>query len=72
VEDQNVKIESRWAEGNYERLPSLADELVRLRMDVIVTYGTPASQAAKRATDIIPVVMAAIIDPVASGLVTSR
>jgi ABC transporter substrate binding protein len=71
VEDQNVKIESRWAEGNYERLPSLADELVRLRMDVIVTYGTPVSQAAKRATDTIPVVMAAIIDPVASGLVTS-
>jgi putative ABC transport system substrate-binding protein len=71
VEDQNIKIESRWAAGNYERLPSLADELVRLKMDVIVTYGTPASQAAKRATDTIPVVMAAIIDPVASGLVTS-
>jgi ABC-type uncharacterized transport system substrate-binding protein len=71
VEDQNIKIESRWAEGNYDRLPGLAADLVRLKVDVIVTYGTPASQAAKRATETIPVVMAAIIDPVASGLVTS-
>ena len=71
VEDQNIKIESRWADGNYDRLPSLAADLVRLKVAVIVTYGTPASQAAKRATDTIPVVMAAIIDPVASGLVTS-
>ena len=54
MEDQNIKIESRWAAGNYERLPGLADELVGLKMDVIVTYGTPASQAAKRATDTIP------------------
>jgi len=71
VEGQNIKIESRWAEGNYDRLPGLAAELVRLKVDVIVTYGTPASQAAKRATGTIPIVMAAIIDPVASGLVTS-
>ena len=71
VEGQNIKIESRWAEGNYDRLPSLAADLVRLKVDVIVTYGTPASQAAKRATGTIPIVMAAIIDPVASGLVTS-
>jgi len=71
VEDQNIKIEWRWAEGNYDRLPGLAADLVRLKVAVIVTYGTPASQAAKRATDTIPVVMAAIIDPVASGLVTS-
>ena len=71
VEDQNIKIEWRWAEGNYDRLPGLAADLVRLKVAVIVTYGTPASQAAKRATNTIPVVMAAIIDPVASGLVTS-
>ncbi len=71
VEGQNIKIESRWAEGNYDRLPGLAADLVRLKVDVIVTYGTPASQAAKRATGTIPIVMAAIIDPVASGLVTS-
>jgi putative ABC transport system substrate-binding protein len=71
VEGQNIKIESRWAEGNYDRLSGLAADLVRLKVDVIVTYGTPASQAAKRATSTIPIVMAAIIDPVASGLVTS-
>ncbi len=71
VEGQNLKIESRWAEGHYDRLPGLAADLVRLKVDVIVTYGTPAAQAAKRATGTIPIVMALIIDPVASGLVTS-
>jgi putative ABC transport system substrate-binding protein len=71
VDGQNIKFESRWADGNYDRLPDLAGELVRLKVDVIVTYGTPASQAAKRATGTIPIVMAGIIDPVASGLVTS-
>jgi deazaflavin-dependent oxidoreductase (nitroreductase family) len=71
VDGQNIKIESRWAEGNYDRLPGLAADLVSLKVDVIVTYGTPASQAAKRATGTIPIVMATTIDPVASGLVTS-
>src|SRR5437773_9390981 len=71
LEGQNITIESRWAEGNYDRLPGLAADLVRLKVDVIVTYGTPAAQAAKGATGTIPIVMAAIIDPVASGLVTS-
>ena len=71
VEGQNIEIESRWAEGNYDRLPGLAADLVRLKVAVIVTYGTPASQAAKRATATIPIVMAAIIDPLASGLVAS-
>jgi len=71
VEGQNLKIESRWAEGHYDRLPGLVADLVRLKVDVIVTYGTPAAQAAKRATGTIPIVMALIIDPVASGLVTS-
>jgi putative ABC transport system substrate-binding protein len=71
VEGRNIQIESRWAEGNYDRLPGLAADLVRLKVDVIVTYGTPAAQAAKGATGTIPIVMAAIIDPVASGLVTS-
>ncbi|HWN16810.1 MAG TPA: ABC transporter substrate-binding protein, partial [Candidatus Dormibacteraeota bacterium] len=70
MEGQNIAIESRWAEGNYDRLPGLAAELVRLKVDVIVTYGTPASQAAKRATGTIPIVMVGAIDPVASGLVT--
>ena len=67
VDGQNVRYESRFAEGHYDRLPALAADLVRLKVDVIVTYGTPASQAAKRATTTLPVVMAAIIDPVASG-----
>jgi putative tryptophan/tyrosine transport system substrate-binding protein len=71
VEGQNIAVESRWAEGNYERLPGLAAELVGLKVDVIVTYGTPASQAAKRATGSVPIVMAAIIDPVASGIITN-
>ena len=71
VEGRDIQIESRWAEGNYDRLPGLAADLVRLKVDVIVTYGTPASQAAKQATGTIPIVMAAIIDPAASGLVTS-
>jgi putative ABC transport system substrate-binding protein len=71
VEGRNIQVESRWAEGNYDRLPGLAADLVRLKVDVIVTYGTPAAQAAKGATGTIPIVMAAIIDPVASGLVTS-
>jgi putative ABC transport system substrate-binding protein len=71
VEGQNIAIESRWAEGNYDRLPGLAAELVGLNVDVIVTYGTPASLAAERATGTSPIVMAGIIDPVASGLVTN-
>src|SRR5215831_10649031 len=71
VEGQNIKIESRWAEGNYDRLPGLVADLVSLKVSAIVTYGTPAAQAAKRATSTIPIIMAAIIDPVASGLVTS-
>ena len=71
TEGQSIVIESRWAEGKYERLSSLATELVRLKVDVIVTYAPPAIQAAKQATATIPIVMAGVIDPVATGLVTS-
>jgi putative ABC transport system substrate-binding protein len=71
VEGQNVAIESRWAEGKYDRLPGLAAELVRLKVDVIVTYGPPAIQAAKEATGTIPIVMAGVIDPVSTGFVAS-
>src|SRR6266851_7163421 len=71
MEGQNIAIESRWAEGKYERLPGLATELVRLKVDIIVTYAPPAIQAAKQATATIPIVMAGVIDPVATGLVTS-
>jgi putative ABC transport system substrate-binding protein len=66
TEGQNVVIESRWAQGKYERLPGLATELVRLKVDVIVTYAPPAIQAAKQATATIPIVMAGVIDPVAT------
>jgi ABC-type uncharacterized transport system substrate-binding protein len=71
AEGQNIAIESRWAAGKYERLPSLAAELVRLRMDVIVTSAVPAIRAAKDATGTIPIIMAVVVDPVATGLVAS-
>jgi len=71
VEGKNIVIEFRWAEGKYERLPELAAELVRLKVEVIVTHGTPGILAAKNATTIIPIVMALSGDPVATGLVAS-
>ena len=71
AEGRNIAIESRWAAGKYERLPSLAAELVRLRMDVIVTAGVPAILAAKKATSRIPIIMAVVVDPIATGLVAS-
>ena len=71
VEGQNIAFEYRWAEGRYERLPDLAAQLVRSNVDVIVTHGTPGSLAAKRATTTIPIVMANIGDPVATGVVAS-
>jgi putative ABC transport system substrate-binding protein len=71
VEGKNVLIESRNAEGNNDRLAALADELVRLKMDVILTVNTPAAQAAKNATATIPIVMTRVADPIQSGLVPS-
>lgn len=71
AEGKNLVIEWRSAEGKYERLPGLATELVRLNVDVLVTHGTPGVQAAKRATTTIPIVMAAVGDAVAAGLVTN-
>ena len=71
VEGQNIAIEFRWAEGQYDRLPGLAAELVRLKVTVIVAAGPPAIQAAKQATETIPIVMAAVADPVAAGFVAS-
>jgi putative ABC transport system substrate-binding protein len=64
VESKNLVIEYRWAEGKYDRLSDLAADLVRLRVDVIVTVGDPVIQAAKRATTTIPIVMASVGDPV--------
>ncbi len=69
VEGQNIAIEYRWAEGRFERLPDLAAELVRLKVDVIVAVVTQASLAAKNATRTIPIVMVAAGDPLGSGLV---
>src|SRR5262249_28671633 len=71
IEGQNVRIEYRWAEGNYERLPGLAADLVRRKVDIIITQGTPAAFAAKQATTTIPIVMAIVGDPVDSGIVAS-
>ena len=71
VEGQNVAFEARWAEGEDERLSKLAGELVGLKLDVIVTAGTNAAIAAKRATSTIPIVTATGSDLVALGLVTS-
>jgi putative ABC transport system substrate-binding protein len=71
LDGKNIVIEYRWAEGNYERLPALAAELVRSKMDIIVTHGTPGTRAAKQATTTIPIVMAIIGDAVATGIVPS-
>jgi putative ABC transport system substrate-binding protein len=71
VEGRNILIEYRWAEGKYERFAALIGELIALKVDVIVTAGTPASLAVKRTTTSIPLVMVAVGDPVGSGLVAS-
>jgi putative ABC transport system substrate-binding protein len=71
TEDHNIKIEYRWAEGSSERAAELVAELVRLKVDVIVTYANPMVVAAKRATSVIPIVFAAAADPLGSGLVAS-
>src|SRR5215471_9833726 len=68
VEGRNVVIEYRTADGQLERLPALATELVSLKVDVIVTQSTVAALAAKQATRTIPIVFGAVSDPVATGL----
>src|SRR5262245_13919877 len=71
VEGRTVKIEYRWAEGQSQRYAEIAAEFARLKVDVIVTVGS-AVPAAKQATATIPIVFAAAIDPIESGLVTSE
>ena len=71
VEGKNIIIEYRFAEGNFERLPDLAAELVRLNVEVIVAPGVPSTRAAKQVTTTIPIVMAGGGDPVSTGLVAS-
>ena len=71
AEGQNILIEYRYAEGKLDRLPALAAELVRLKVDVIVTGGPVITRAAKNATKTIPIVMAQDSDPVGNGFVAS-
>jgi putative ABC transport system substrate-binding protein len=71
VEGQTVAIEYRYADGHYDRLPALAADLVRLKVDIVVTEGTPPTRAAKQATTTIPIVMTVTGDPVATGLVSN-
>jgi len=71
VEGKNIAFEYRYGENKLERLPALADELVRLKVDVLVANTTPATLAAKNATRTIPIVFIGVGDPVASGLVDS-
>jgi ABC-type uncharacterized transport system, periplasmic component len=71
VEGSGISIELRNAAGKNERLPALAQELLRLEVDVIVAINTPAAQAAKNATRTVPIVMMRVADPVKSGLVVS-
>ena len=71
IENQTVAIEYRWGEGRDERFAEIAAEFVRLKVDVILTFATPSSIAAKKATAVIPIVFAAAGDPVGTGLVAS-
>ena len=71
VEGRNVLIEYRWAEGKYDRFPALIGELLALKVAVIVTAGTPATLAVKKATTSVPLVMLAVGDPVGTGIVPS-
>jgi ABC-type uncharacterized transport system substrate-binding protein len=70
-EGRTIVIEYRWADGKYEQFPVLVAELVAAKVDAIVTAGTPAALAVKRATTIVPLVMVAVGDPIGTGLVSS-
>jgi putative ABC transport system substrate-binding protein len=71
VEGRTVAIEIRWAEGRGARYAEIAAEFVQLKVDVILTIGTPATLAAKQATSVVPVVFVAVNDPVSLGVVAS-
>ena len=71
VEGKNLVIEWRFADGKSERLSGLAAELVQMKVEVIVTHGTPPTQMAQRATSTIPIVTAVVVDPVSSGFAAS-
>jgi putative ABC transport system substrate-binding protein len=71
AEGRNIAIEARWAEGQSERFAEIAAELVRLKVDVILTHTTPPVLAAKQATSVIPIVFASAGDPIGTGIVTN-
>jgi putative ABC transport system substrate-binding protein len=71
VEGQNLVIEARWAEARLDRLPALMAEVIGRKVDVLITYSTPAALAARNATSTIPIVVGAMGDPVATGLAAS-
>src|SRR5262245_14263240 len=71
IEGQNIQIEARWAEGNYRRIPGLAADLVRLKVDLIVTRGSTYVEAARKATSSLPIVFVQHADPVGTGHVAS-
>jgi putative ABC transport system substrate-binding protein len=70
-EGRSISIEQRYAEGQFEKLPELAAELARLKIDIFLVAGVPATRAAQRATNVTPIVMTAVADPVAMGFVAS-
>ena len=70
-EGRNIVIEYRWADGKYDQFPTLVAELLAAKVDVIVTAGTPAALAVKKATTTVPLIMVAVGDPVGTGLVPS-
>src|SRR3954469_46137 len=67
IEGRTLAIQYRWADGRSERFPEIAAEFVRLKVDVIVTYGSPASVAAKETTTVTPIVFSLVGDPVGIG-----
>jgi putative tryptophan/tyrosine transport system substrate-binding protein len=71
VKDRNFTVQLRWADDNYDRLPALAADLVRARVDLIITFTTPGALAAKAATQTIPIVFHVGTDAVEAGLVPS-
>ena len=71
VENKNIVIDARWAEGHYERLPELITQLLHLNVEALVTHGTPATLAAKKGTTTVPIVMVTVSDAVESGIVSS-
>src|SRR5215831_7240718 len=71
TEGRNLTIEYRWAEGSSDRAAELAAELVRLKVDIIVTYANPMVVATKQSTSVIPIVFAIAADPLGTGLVGS-